>query len=38
MWTGVVCNTKPLEEKGYGFIKPDNGTNYVSLLFLVLEE
>ena len=38
MRTGVVCNTKPLEEKGYGFITPDNGTNCISLLFLVLED
>jgi hypothetical protein len=32
MPTGVVCNTNPLEEKGYGFITPDNGTNYIIII------
>jgi hypothetical protein len=32
MPTGVVCNTKPLQEKGYGFITPDNGTNYIIII------
>ncbi len=32
MPTGVVCNTNPLEEKGYGFIMPDNGTNYIIII------